>query len=113
MLLELSNYISLTRCCCCCCVQGLLLLAAAPSIRQLLQLDLSHNELGPAAEAGLAQLLQKAASLQVLKLSSTQLQDEGGSAFLGFIRFSYTELTKPTDALLRKRDASRRWVQLF
>jgi Ran GTPase-activating protein (RanGAP) involved in mRNA processing and transport len=60
-------------------------LAAAASIGQLQQLDLSHNELGPAAGAGLAGLLQKATSLQVLKLNSTQLQDEGGWTFGVFV----------------------------
>jgi hypothetical protein len=67
--------------CRCCCLQGVLSLAASPSIGQLQQLNLSHNELGLAAGAGLAELLQKATSLQVLKLNGTQLQDEGGCAF--------------------------------
>ncbi|WIA22055.1 hypothetical protein OEZ85_004400 [Tetradesmus obliquus] len=57
--------------------QGVLSLAAAPSIGQLQQLDLSHNDLGPAAAPGLAELLAKATSLQHLKLKSTQLQDDG------------------------------------
>ncbi|KAF6260206.1 hypothetical protein COO60DRAFT_916077 [Scenedesmus sp. NREL 46B-D3] len=57
--------------------QGVLSLADAPSIGQLQQLDLSHNALGPAAGAGLADLLAKATRLQHLKLKGTQLQDEG------------------------------------
>jgi Ran GTPase-activating protein (RanGAP) involved in mRNA processing and transport len=57
--------------------------AAAPSIGQLQQLDLSHNSLGAAAAAGLAELLSKATSLQSLKLKSTQLQDEGRCHVVG------------------------------
>lgn len=63
-------------------MQGVLSLADAPSIGQLQQLDLSHNALGPAAGAGLADLLAKATRLQHLKLKGTQLQDEGVQALV-------------------------------
>jgi Ran GTPase-activating protein (RanGAP) involved in mRNA processing and transport len=49
-------------------------------MRQLQQLELSHNALGPQAAAALQQLLQNASQLRSFKLKHTGLQDAGGCA---------------------------------
>ena len=59
--------------------QGLKALSAAASLGQLHQLDLSHNQLGPAAAESLQQLVSAAGRLLSLKLRNTGVGGAGGS----------------------------------
>lgn len=57
--------------------EGLKALASAASLDQLTHLDLSHNQLGPAAAQSLQQLLSAAARLQSLVLRNTAVGGTG------------------------------------
>jgi Ran GTPase-activating protein (RanGAP) involved in mRNA processing and transport len=71
--------------------QGLKALASAASLDQLTHLDLSHNQLGPAAAHSLQQLLSATARLQSLVLRNTAV----GGTGVGGLAMGLSDSSRP------------------